>query len=215
MNRPLNRVRRVSAALCLGLAIGACAAPSPRADATPPNIPNPAQAESMLAGLTIAAEGSGTGYSREQFPHWTTVSGTCDTREWVLRRDGVGVQTGADCYPTSGSWPSPYDGATWSNPSDVDIDHVVPLAEAWRSGASGWTTAQRSSFANDLNDPQLIAVTDNVNQAKGDQSPDRWKPPLRSYWCTYASMWIDVKYTWHLTATKAEAAALDSMLSTC
>ena len=215
MNRSLKRALRASAALCLGVTVGACATLSPTAGITPPSTPSPAQAELMLAGLTIAPRGSGSGYSREQFPHWTTVSGTCNTREWVLRRDGVGVQTDSDCHPTSGSWHSPYDGATWTKPSDVDIDHVVPLAEAWRSGASGWTTARRSSFANDLNNPQLIAVTDNVNQAKGDQSPDRWKPPLPSYWCTYASMWIDVKYTWDLTATNAEVAALDTMLATC
>lgn len=215
MNRPLNQKRWVTVALCLGLVMGTGVVLSPSAGATPPSIPSPAQAEAMLVGLSIAPEGSGSGYSRDLFPHWSTVSGACNTREWVLRRDGMGVQTGSDCYPTSGSWPSPYDGATWSNPSDVDIDHVVPLAEAWRSGASGWTTSRRSSFANDLNNPQLIAVTDNVNQAKGDQSPDQWKPPLTSYWCTYASMWIDVKYTWELTATNAEVAALDTMLATC
>lgn len=169
----------------------------------------------MLAGLTVAPEGSSSGYSREKFPHWVTISGNCNTREWVLRRDGVGVQTGSNCYPASGSWPSPYDGATWYHPSDVDIDHVVPLAEAWRSGASGWSESKRTSFANDLSNPQLIAVTDNVNQSKGDQSPDQWKPPLTSYWCTYASMWIDVKYTWDLTATNAEVNALDNMLDTC
>lgn len=215
MNRPPHRPRRATAALSLSLAVGTAVALAPTAGATPPSIPTPAQAESMLAGLTVAAEGSSAGYSREKFPHWTTVSGNCNTREWVLRRDGVGVQTGADCYPTSGSWPSPYDGATWYQPSDVDIDHVVPLAEAWRSGASGWSESQRASFANDLSNPQLIAVTDNVNQSKGDQSPDRWKPPLSSYWCTYASMWTDVKYTWDLTATNTEVTALDDMLDTC
>lgn len=169
----------------------------------------------MLAELTVAPEGSLSGYSREKFPHWSTVSGTCNTREWVLRRDGIAVQTGPNCSPTSGSWSSPYDGETWSDPSDVDIDHVVPLAEAWRSGASGWTQAQRQEFANDLADPQLLAVTDNVNQSKGDQSPDQWKPPLTSYWCTYAIMWTDVKHAWSLTATSDEVAALNSMLDTC
>lgn len=169
----------------------------------------------MLTELTIAPEGAISGYSRAKFPHWTTVSGTCNTREWVLRRDGVGVQTGPDCYPTSGSWFSPYDGATWSSPSDVDIDHVVPLAEAWRSGASDWTHSRRQEFANDLRDPQLIAVTDNVNQAKGDQSPDLWKPPLMSYWCTYAEMWVDVKHSWDLTVTSAEVTALTDMLTAC
>ncbi|GLY67356.1 hypothetical protein Atai01_39750 [Amycolatopsis taiwanensis] len=97
----------------------------------------------------------------------------------------------------------------------MDIDHIVPLADAWRTGASSWTTAERQSFANDLSDPQLIAVTDNVNQAKGDQSPDTWKPPLTSYWCTYAEMWIAVKHKWDLTVNSAEKSALSSMLDRC
>lgn len=210
MNSPSPRRATATLALVLGTVL-ALAAPV----GTPPKVPSPAEAESMLDALTITPEGSSSGYSREKFPHWTTVSGTCDTREWVLRRDGVGVQTGLDCYPTAGSWRSPYDGATWHQPSDVDIDHLVPLAESWRSGASDWTTPQRESFANDLSNPQLIAVTDNVNQSKGDQSPDQWKPPLTSYWCTYASMWTAVKYTWDLTATTAEVTALEDMLQTC
>ncbi len=155
------------------------------------------------------------GYSREEFPHWSTVSGACNTRDSVLERDGEGVRTDSSCAATSGSWFSPYDGATWTDASDVDIDHVVPLAGAWRSGADDWTAARREAFANDLDGPQLIAVTDNVNQSKGDQSPDQWKPPAGGYWCTYASMWIDVKSTWDLTATDAEVTALDEMLETC
>jgi hypothetical protein len=90
----------------------------------------------------------------------------------------------SSCQPTSGSWFSPYDGATWLDPADVDIDHVVPLAEAWRSGANTWTTSRRQSFANDLTGPQLIAVTDNVNQSKGDQDPSTWQPPRSTYRCT-------------------------------
>ena len=66
----------------------------------------------------------------------------------------------------------------WIAASDVDIDHMVPLSNAWKSGAASWTTARRQSFANDLQNPQLLAVTDNVNQAKGDQGPETWKPPL-------------------------------------
>ena len=77
------------------------------------------------------------------------------------------------------------------------------------------TTARRQQFANDLENPQLIAVTDNVNQAKGDQSPDQWKPPLSSYYCTYACMWVKVKSVWGLSVTAAEKSALTSMLNTC
>ncbi|HJQ44915.1 MAG TPA: HNH endonuclease family protein [Amycolatopsis sp.] len=185
------------------------------AAATPPGIPSETTARSELATLTVNADGSLTGYSRDKFPHWINQGNSCDTREVVLKRDGTNVTTGTDCYPTSGSWRSPYDGATWTQASDVDIDHVVPLADAWRTGASSWTQAQRQAYANDLSDPQLIAVTDNVNQAKGDSSPDKWKPPLTSYWCTYARMWIAVKYHYHLTVNSAEKSALTDMLNHC
>lgn len=176
--------------------------------------PSKAEAHGMLSQLVIAPEGSAAGYSRDEFPHWSIVDGECDTREQVLRRDGTAVAVGPDCYPVSGEWVSPYDGATWHDPTDIDIDHMVPLAEAWRSGASVWTESQREAFANDLSSPQLLAVTDNVNQSKGDQSPDEWKPQW-SYWCEYAAMWVDVKYTWSLTATDSEVSELTLMLDTC
>ncbi len=185
------------------------------AEATPPGIPSAATAQSELTTLTVKVDGSQTGYSRDKFPHWITQSGTCNTREVVLKRDGTNVVTDSACAATSGKWFSPYDGATWTAASDVDIDHVVPLADAWRTGASSWTTAQRQAYANDLSAPQLIAVTDNVNQAKGDQSPDTWKPPLSSYYCTYARMWTAVKYKYKLTVNSAEKSALTSMLGTC
>ncbi len=183
--------------------------------ATPPNIPTAATAKTELAALTVRADGSMTGYSRDKFPHWITQSGTCNTREAVLKRDGTNVVTDSSCAATSGRWFSPYDGATWSTASDVDIDHIVPLAAAWRSGASSWTTAQRQSFANDMSGPQLIAVTDNVNQAKGDQTPATWKPPLTSYWCTYAKMWVHTKYRWSLSVNSAEKTELTGMLGRC
>jgi Protein of unknown function (DUF1524) len=185
------------------------------ATATPPGIPSAATARTQLASLRVAADGSMTGYSRDLFPHWHTVTGACNTREQVLKRDGTSVVTDSSCAATSGRWFSPYDGATWSAAADVDIDHVVPLANAWRTGARSWTTAKREQFANDLSSPQLIAVTDNVNQSKGDQSPDTWKPPLTSYWCTYARMWIGSKYKWVLTVNSAERSALTTMLDRC
>jgi hypothetical protein len=185
------------------------------ATATPPNIPSKSTAQSELDALTVASEGSMSGYSRDLFPHWIIISGNCDTREVVLQRDGTDVTTGSNCAATSGTWFSPYDGATWTAASDVDIDHIVPLAEAWRSGASSWTTSKRQAFANDLDDPQLIAVTDNVNQSKGDQDPSTWKPPRTSYYCTYAEMWIGSKSQWDLTLQSSEKSELQSMLDTC
>jgi hypothetical protein len=185
------------------------------AGATPPGIPTAATARTYLSTLTVAAWTHTTTYDRALFPHWSTVSGSCNTRETVLKRDGSGVVVNSACTATSGTWSSPYDGGTWSAASDVDIDHMVPLKNAWISGAWAWTTAKRESFANDLTNPQLIAVTDNVNQSKSDKSPDAWKPPVTSYHCTYARMWVKVKYVWKLTVTSAEKSAVTTMLNAC
>lgn len=106
-------------------------------------------ARSYLSQLTVAAEVNSPPYDRDAFNHWITVSGNCDTREYVLRRDGTNVQTGTDCSAESGTWYSDYDGATWTDPGDVDIDHVVPLREAWVSGARSWTASRREAFANE------------------------------------------------------------------
>lgn len=108
------------------------AAPVDLVGRTPPNIPSASTAASQLAALTVAAQGPQTGYSRDLFPHWITQSGSCNTREQVLKRDGTNVVTDSACTSTSGSWFSPYDGATWSAASDVDIDHMVPLSNAWK-----------------------------------------------------------------------------------
>ncbi|MGW1511334.1 HNH endonuclease family protein [Streptomyces sp. NPDC002394] len=190
-------------------------ATAPAAQAAMPTPVSAATARTYLAALTVEAEGSTSGYSRTLFPHWITQSGTCNTRETVLKRDGVNVVTDSSCAAISGSWYSEYDGATWTAASDLDIDHMVPLAEAWRSGANSWTTAQRQAFANDLTRPQLIAVTDNVNQAKGDLDPAKWLPPVTSYRCTYVRAWVDVKHYYNLSVDPAEKSALQSVLNGC
>ncbi|MFF1259005.1 HNH endonuclease family protein [Streptomyces sp. NPDC058321] len=187
----------------------------PAAQAAPPTPVSGATARTYLSELTVKAEGSSDGYSRDLFPHWITQSGACNTREVVLKRDGTNVSQDSSCAATSGSWYSEYDGATWSAAADVDIDHIVPLSEAWKSGASAWTTAQRQGFANDLTRPQLIAVTDNVNQSKGDQDPAKWMPSRAAYKCTYVRMWVQVKHYYNLTVDSAEKSALTSYLSGC
>lgn len=203
-----NSVIAVGAAAALTLPMAGTAA------AEPPGIPTPSEAETQLSGLTVAPDGSMDGYDRDQFPHWSSHEDNCNTRELVLERDGDNVETGTDCYPTSGSWTSDYDGETVSDPSDLDIDHVVPLAAAWRSGASEWTTDEREAYANDLESPQLIAVTASSNREKGDDGPADWQP-VDSYQCTYASMWIGVKHKYDLTVNEAEHGALEDMLATC
>jgi uncharacterized protein DUF1524 len=210
MARVLGAALATAAAIVLSLPLGAAPA-----NAVPPNIPAASTAASRLNTLTVAAESHHASYNRDLFPHWITVTGSCNTREQVLKRDGSNVVVNSSCAATSGSWRSPFDGATWTNPSDVDIDHMVPLAEAWSSGAWAWSTPQRQTYANDLGGPELWAVTDNVNQSKGDQDPASWQPPLASFRCTYARAWIQVKWYYQLTVDSAEKSALNSMLATC
>ncbi|MEV5727372.1 HNH endonuclease family protein [Streptomyces pharetrae] len=187
---------------------------APSASAALPTPVSATTARTYLASLPVATEDR-TGYNRDLFPHWITQSGTCNTRETVLKRDGSGVVTDSSCAATSGSWYSPYDGATWTAASDVDIDHLVPLAEAWDSGADSWTTSRRQAFANDLTRPQLLAVTDHVNQAKGDQDPATWMPSRTTYRCTYVRAWVQVKYYYGLSVDSAEKSALQSHLAAC
>lgn len=154
------------------------------------------------------------GYSRERFPHWRDTGTNCDVRDSVLKRDGEDIRL-SGCNVVAGHWESVYDGRTFTDPSDVDVDHMVPLANAWRSGANEWDDAKRGDFANDLTRPQLIAVSATSNRAKGDQDPSQWKPANRSYWCKYAESWVTVKHHWRLTVTSAEKAALSDMLEGC
>ncbi|MER6027983.1 HNH endonuclease family protein [Streptomyces sp. NPDC001851] len=214
MSRFYARRRLSILATLTGLLASAALFDSPSASAALPTPVSAATARGYLAQLKVATENR-TGYSRDKFPTWITVSGTCNTREWILKRDGTNVVTDSACRATSGSWYSPYDGATWSSTSDVDIDHLVPLAEAWDSGAGKWTTAQRQAFANDVTRPQLLAVTDNVNQAKGDQDPATWVPSRSAYVCTYVRAWVQVKYYYDLSVDSAEKTALTKDLASC
>ena len=170
-----------------------------------------------LAKVKIAPEYT-TGYDRELFPHWKDLDGDgCDTRKEVLIRDSrTTAVVGSSCTVVSGTWYSPYDGVTWTEPSQLQIDHVVALSEAWKSGAYAWTTQQRTNYANDLTDSRtLLAVTGSVNQSKSDKDPTEWLPPLAAHRCTYLADWVLVKVRWSLTMDEAEHAAVRSALAGC
>ncbi|MEV6945894.1 HNH endonuclease family protein [Streptomyces sp. NPDC051172] len=207
--------RRLSILAALtGLIASAGLFNSPAASAALPTPVSAATARTYLASLTVASENR-TGYDRDLFPTWITISGTCNTREYVIKRDGSNVVTDSACTATSGSWYSQYDGVTTTDPSTFDIDHLVPLAEAWDSGASGWTTARRQAFANDVTRPQLIAVSASSNRSKSDQDPAEWVPTRSAYVCTYVRAWVQVKYYYDLSVDSAEKSALTSYLSGC
>ncbi|MEU2615582.1 HNH endonuclease family protein [Micromonospora sp. NPDC007271] len=170
-----------------------------------------------VASLPVASEVR-TGYSRDLFPHWIDADGNgCNTRNEVLIAEAVTKPTiSGTCTLSGGRWYSYYDNAYWTLTSDVDIDHMVPLAEAWDSGARNWTTSRRQAYANDLGDSRALAgVTDNVNQAKGDQDPATWMPPYASARCRYLNEWVAVKIRWRLTVDSAEKNALTSWANSC
>ncbi|MFE0178889.1 HNH endonuclease family protein [Streptomyces sp. NPDC059002] len=182
---------------------------------TLPGVPSAGQAREELVGLKVAAHGSMSGYSRAKFPHWASQGESCDTRETVLERGGTHVKQNDQCRAVAGKWVSVYDDETFTEAADLDIDHTVPLANAWRSGANRWTQERRKEFANDLTHPQLLAVSATSNRSKGDQGPDDWQPPSKTYWCTYARSWISVKATYELSVTEPEKDMLTEMLDKC
>ncbi|MFZ9278209.1 MAG: HNH endonuclease family protein [Candidatus Limnocylindrus sp.] len=157
--------------------------------------------------LSVADEHIG-GYKRSLFKHWIDANKNGkDTRAEVLIAESlVPVRLSSTGKTVStGKWLSLYDGETWTLASDVDVDHVVALAEAWRSGAWKWSSARRQAYANDLGVAwTLRAVTDNVNQAKSDDDPTYWLPPLESATCLYLTEWVAVKIRWKLTVDAEE-----------
>ncbi len=170
----------------------------------------------LLQNIRVENE-RGAGYVRALFEHWRDIDGDgCDSREQVLKRDSVTLPQvdPYKCKVVAGDWVSPYDGARWSSPTDVDIDHVVALKEAWDSGAWAWSSATRKAYANDTSDKRtLLAVTDNVNQQKSDKDPSNWVPPLKSNLCTYLGNWISVKARWNLSMDQSEWGRIKNLLN--
>lgn len=164
-----------------------------------------------------------TEYDRHSWKHWTDADGDCQkTRDEALIAESEIPVTfkprndGREGKVTAGRWTGPFSGEVFTDPSDVDVDHMVPLRNAHLSGAGSWDAARKEQYANDLeNAEHLIVVKDNLNQSKGARGPEAWKPPLESYHCQYANDWMSIKTRWSLTMTTAEAAAVAEMQTTC
>ena len=171
----------------------------------------------LLAQLSLAPE-QGAGYDRDLFRHWIDSDGDgCNTRREVLIEEAViRPQLSGDCDLSGGEWYSIYDDVTTNDPSDFDIDHLIPLKEAWDSGAYSWSASQRRAFANDLaNSQALIAVTASSNRSKSDRDPADWLPPNQSYHCHYIIDWMTVKIFWNLSVDEREFEALRRVASNC
>ncbi|MDO8122218.1 HNH endonuclease family protein [Isoptericola sp. b490] len=175
-----------------------------------------ATARDRLAELPVHEALPSTGYRREEFGNGWAERDGCSTREQVLARDLTGLAR-AGCRVLTGTLEDPYGGSriafTSDRPSQVQIDHVVALADAWRTGAQDWSPAERTAFANDL--VNLLAVSGDLNQDKGASDASAWLPPARSLRCPYVIRQIAVKARWGLWVTPAERAALDRELGRC
>ncbi|MEU6459934.1 HNH endonuclease family protein [Streptomyces sp. NPDC047065] len=172
-----------------------------------------------ISALPVADE-SRAGYDRDAFRHWNSganPSDGCSTRAEVLIAEAVEPPTvGPKCRLTGGRWWSYYDQVWVTSASGLDIDHMGPLAEAWDSGASTWSAAQREAYANDLGaDASLVAVTARSNRSKSDQDPATWMPPAAEVHCRYIAEWVGTKLRWTLSADEAEAEALREVAADC
>ena len=198
--------------------------PTPVATASPTSAAEPVFATGvdafaqMLASLPVDDQPeSYTGYVRDYFVLWVDANGNgCDTRaEVLIAQSQAAITRRGSCTIDTGSWVSLYDSATFSAAGDLDIDHVVPLSEAWKSGAWQWDAATREQFANDLGYPgSLLAVSASSNRSKGDKDPARWMPAAGAV-CDYVQRWIGVKFRWSLTVDSAEKAVLSAGLVGC
>ena len=170
-----------------------------------------------------------TPYNRDDYRHWDNYQRSCWTvREEVLLEESDIPPTLLDssgnlttdpaqaCEITGGQWTSLYDGEIFTNPDDLDVDHMVPLGNANASGANLWDAQKKEDYANYLMfKDHLIAVSTNSNRSKSDQSPDLWLPTEESYRCQYVEDWVQIKSDWKLSVTQAERNAIIGVLSQC
>ncbi|MFJ2819066.1 HNH endonuclease family protein [Streptomyces sp. NPDC087294] len=169
-----------------------------------------------VAALPVAVEHR-DGYDRVRgFGGWIDADKNgCNTRKEVLLDEAVDAPVvGPKCALTGGRWYSYYDNVYKTG--NLDIDHVVPLAEAWDSGASAWTKAERVAYANDLTDPvHLVAVTDSLNRQKADKDVADWLPPYTPARCRYITEWAHIKTRYHLSVDAREKDVLTEYAATC
>lgn len=173
-------------------------------------------ATTALNTLKVSVE-SRTGYVRTKFKHWIGAGNGCDSRKAVIISEALVKPTvKAGCAIVGGEWLSVYDNVKVRDASKLDVDHMVPLAEAWDSGASTWTDAKREMYANDQTDPRhLIAVTGSSNRSKSDQDPADWMPTNKAYACQYLVNWVSIKVRWNLSVDTKEKTAITAGLKSC
>lgn len=177
----------------------------------------------------VVADAANVSYNRADWYHWANITPCWTTREQVLFDEAVNgevtildinkvptTDVNAACYVTGGKWFSAYDGQTFTNPEDLDIDHMIPLNYAAQHGGQDWGSDKKADYANNREYAgHLNAVSANSNRSKSDQGPSKWKPSRQEDWCVYATDWVNISATWSLTVTKDDKNALTEMLNKC
>ena len=241
-----DRIRLLAVVLVALLFIPGCGVSEPPLPSAPLPIPSVLRAEPTVTppaaavvptnapAATAAPSGDGISltisvapasqdipdYDRGDWRHWIDADRDCqDARQEVLIAESlssVAYQGRDECRVESGDWFGVYTGESFTDPGDLDVDHMVPLENAHRSGGWAWSKERKADYANDLSYANhLIAVQASANRRKGSKGPEEWKPPRREYWCEYATDWVTIKHGWGLTANPSEADALREMLETC
>ena len=166
----------------------------------------------LLAFIVVANEHRG-GYQRDLFGYPTDANGDgCNTRDEILKRDSrTPVVESVGCKIISGDWYCGYDNITVTDPTGIEIDHVVALKEAWDSGAWQWSLEQRGAYANDPR--TLRAVTTASNRAKGDKDPSNWLPPNPGDVCAFIGDWVSIKARWAMTMDQSEYGRIGNLLN--
>ena len=185
-------------------------------------------AMTTLETLTVAPAEQ-VAYNRDEWHHWITAPGSSSC--WSVRDEVLYLQAqdgslvllnssgttttdkASACSIQSGSWVDPYGGATFTNPSDLDIDHMIPLGYAAKHGGQSWDASRKEQYANSLESGHLLAVSASENRSKSDSGPSEWQPDVDK--CSYAINWVTISSTWSLTVDQADKDALKSMLDTC
>ena len=125
----------------------------------------------------------------------------------------VTFKTSRQCFVISGQWHDPYTGRVFTDPSMLDVDHVVPLKEAFDSGAKNWSKQKKRQYANFLqNKDHLIAVYRGANRSKGAKDPAEWLPPNKDYHKVYIRIWIEIKKQWGLEFDPKETKVIQSLV---
>ena len=194
----------------------------------PPTAQEKSSALTQLDAVTVA-NAQKVDYQRSEWKHWIGTPGTScwDTREAVLYRDaeqgspvlldkngGITSDKGSACSIKSGKWVDPYSGTVFTNPADLDVDHMVPLSYTAQHGGQAWDSKKKQDYANDLtNSKHLLAVSASENRSKGDNGPSEYKP--KTNLCQYGMDWTSVTKTWNISITQADKDSISSMLATC